>query len=53
MKKYIKILFDGKSLRKTMSDNCLEEIQKYSWEHVLGKFELLMRMAVKTGPLLL
>jgi glycosyltransferase involved in cell wall biosynthesis len=46
LRKYIKILIADDSLRKTMSDNCLKEIQKFSWQNILAKFERLMRMAV-------
>ena len=50
LRTYIKKLIGDESLRKTMSDNCLQEIQKYSWANILHRFDQVMRKAVKTRP---
>jgi len=38
----IKRLIEDDNLRRKVSKNCLEEVKKYSWEKVVGRFEDLL-----------
>ncbi len=42
----IKKLVEDDDLRRRMSKNCLEEVKKYSWENVVGRFEDLLKEIV-------
>ncbi|TET11793.1 glycosyltransferase, partial [Candidatus Aerophobetes bacterium] len=43
----IKKLIEDDNLRRKMSKNCLEEAKKYSWDHVVERFEDLIERIVK------
>jgi len=42
IQKYVEILLRDEKLRKKLSENCLLEIQKYSWDKITKKFEDVM-----------
>jgi len=43
----IKKLIEDDNLRRKMSKNCLKEAKKYSWDHVVERFEDLIERIVK------
>lgn len=43
----IKKLIKDDNLRRKMSENCLKEAKKYSWDHVVERFEDLIERIVK------
>jgi glycosyltransferase involved in cell wall biosynthesis len=49
IKKYIEILLEDEKLCEEMRDNCLREIQKYSWDHTVKRFEEVMRRSVESN----
>jgi len=43
----IKKLIEDDNLRRKISKNCLKEVKKYSWDHVVERFEDLIERIVK------
>lgn len=49
IKKYLECLLMDEHVYKEMSENCLNEIKKYSWENILIKVEDVMKHVVGMG----
>ena len=49
IRKYMEILLEDEGLHKTMSDNCLVEVQRYSWDNVQKSLEDVIRRSCRNG----
>jgi glycosyltransferase involved in cell wall biosynthesis len=50
IRKHIEILLADEALRRRMSEACLAEVEKYSWEHVAARIEVVLQNASAVGP---
>jgi glycosyltransferase involved in cell wall biosynthesis len=49
LRKYIKMILENDALRRRMSDNCIKEIRKYSWENMIKRLEKIYSEEICAG----
>jgi glycosyltransferase involved in cell wall biosynthesis len=49
IRKHMEILLGDEALRRRMSEACLEEVKKYSWEHIAERIEAVLQKASSPG----